>query len=142
MMENTALAPIEGKPVRSVNALLPIGVMLVGMVYGTLASGVEQHYLEVLRTLVVVLSTLVAVVRRGHDRGRDRLFRRLGKPPRCGVGVCQCVNAPLPIGVMLVGMVYGTLASGVEQHYLEVCYFVRFQVSMFCFFRVWDLRAD
>lgn len=40
------LRPIEGKAVRSVNALLPIGVMLVGMVYGTLASGVEQHYLE------------------------------------------------------------------------------------------------
>ena len=47
MMGSTALAPIEGKAVRSVNALLPIGVMLVGMVYGTLASGVEQHYLEV-----------------------------------------------------------------------------------------------
>ena len=47
MMGSTALAPIEGKAVRSVNALLPIGVMLVGMVYGTLASGVEQHYLQV-----------------------------------------------------------------------------------------------
>ena len=42
------LAPLPGKPVRSVNALLPIAVMVVvGMIYGTISSGIEQHYLEV-----------------------------------------------------------------------------------------------
>ena len=35
------------------NALLLIGVMLVGMVYGTLALGVEQHYLQVIIVLVM-----------------------------------------------------------------------------------------
>ncbi|KAJ1494361.1 Na+/H+ antiporter family-domain-containing protein, partial [Baffinella frigidus] len=110
MMENTALAPIEGKPVRSVNALLPIGVMLVGMVYGTLASGVEQHYLECVNAPLPIGVMLVGMVYGTLASGVEQHYL---EPVRS-------VNALLPIGFMLVGMVYGKLASVVEQHYLEV----------------------